>query len=68
MGLKDISTIFVAGGLGKNINIHHAVNIGMLPDIDKDKFHFMGNTSLMGAYLCLISYKKYKYMAEVSEK
>jgi uncharacterized 2Fe-2S/4Fe-4S cluster protein (DUF4445 family) len=70
VGLKisDIDLIFIAGGLGKNINIHNAINIGMLPDIEINKYHFMGNTSLMGAYLCLLSQNKHKYMKELSGK
>ncbi len=70
VGLKisDIDLIFIAGGLGKNINIYNAINIGMFPDIEINKYHFMGNTSLMGAYLCLLSENKHKYMEELSGK
>jgi len=55
--LNDIERIYVAGGFGNYLNVDRAVIIGMLPDIPKEKFIFLGNTSVSGAYLCLLSEK-----------
>ncbi len=52
---EDISNVIVAGGIGGGIDFDHAVTIGMLPDVDRSKFHFVGNTSLTGAYAMLVS-------------
>lgn len=52
---EDIAHVVVAGGIGGGIDFDHAVTIGMLPDVDRSKFRFMGNTSLTGAYAMLIS-------------
>jgi uncharacterized 2Fe-2S/4Fe-4S cluster protein (DUF4445 family) len=70
VGLKvnDIDKVFIAGGLGKNINIQSAIIIGMLPDIDIKKYSFLGNTSIMGAYLCLLSENKFKQSDEIANK
>ena len=35
--------------------MQNAVNIGMFPDVPLDKFHYIGNSSLTGAYLMLLS-------------
>jgi uncharacterized 2Fe-2S/4Fe-4S cluster protein (DUF4445 family) len=57
VGLKfaDIHDLFVAGGFGSNLDISKAVGVGLLPDIDRKKIRFVGNSSLMGARMCLLS-------------
>jgi len=50
-----IDKVVVAGGIGSGINMKNAVNIGMLPDVDMDKFHYIGNSSLTGAYAMAVS-------------
>ena len=56
--LSDISMIeqvYVAGGIGSGINMENAVRIGMFPDIPIEKFTYIGNSSLSGAYTMLLS-------------
>ncbi|HBC96884.1 MAG TPA: ferredoxin [Clostridium sp.] len=55
MDFTDIDRIYIAGGIGNSLNIDNAVKIGMLPDIDQSKIHYIGNSSLMGCYLTLMS-------------
>ena len=50
MPVEAIENVYVAGGIGSGINMENAVRIGMLPDIDRDLFEYLGNTSLSGAY------------------
>ena len=50
-----IDDVYVAGGIGSGINMQNAVNIGMFPDVPLEKFHYIGNSSLTGAYLMLLS-------------
>jgi uncharacterized 2Fe-2S/4Fe-4S cluster protein (DUF4445 family) len=52
---EDIDTFFVAGGFGSYLNIQRAVGIGLLPDIDPERIQFVGNSSLMGARMALLS-------------
>lgn len=52
---EDIDTFFIAGGFGNYLDIKKATGIGLIPDIDADKIRFVGNSSLMGARMCLIS-------------
>jgi uncharacterized 2Fe-2S/4Fe-4S cluster protein (DUF4445 family) len=52
---RDISLFYVAGGFGRFLDIDHAVLLGLLPDIPLDKFQYLGNASLLGSGLCLLS-------------
>lgn len=51
----DIAEIRVAGGIGGGINIANAIRIGMFPDIPADRYRYVGNSSLAGAYAMLVS-------------
>jgi len=55
MTVDMIDTVYVAGGIGSGINMHNAVNIGMLPDVELEKFRYIGNSSLTGAYAMVLS-------------
>ena len=50
-----IDKVYVAGGIGSGINMRNAVNIGMLPDVELEKFRYIGNSSLTGAYAMVLS-------------
>ncbi|MFC2159346.1 ASKHA domain-containing protein [Actinomycetota bacterium] len=67
LGTHDLQKVYIAGGLGRNLNIRNAVIIGMLPDISINKYHFLGNTSVTGAYLSLMSEDKYKKSIEIAD-
>ncbi|MDA8388906.1 MAG: ASKHA domain-containing protein [Nitrospiraceae bacterium] len=53
--LSDIEKVYIAGGFGNYLNVEKAVILGMLPDIPMEKYVFLGNTSITGAYLALVS-------------
>lgn len=53
--ISMIENVYVAGGIGSGINMKNAVNIGMFPDVPLELFHYIGNSSLAGAYTMLIS-------------
>ena len=64
--ISMVEEVYVAGGIGSGINMANAVNIGMLPDIPLDKFHYIGNSSLSGAYAMLLSTEAEKKTYEVA--
>jgi len=67
MNEGDIDRVIIAGGIGQNLDIKNSIIIGMLPDIDPGKFEFIGNSSLTGAYACLISDDARSKAMEISE-
>jgi len=50
----DIRRVVLAGGFARHIELANAVAMGLLPDIPLDRYRFIGNGSLAGAYLRLI--------------
>lgn len=56
-GLDAIEKVYIAGGFGNYLNVEKAIILGMLPDLPREKFTFLGNTSITGAYLCLLSHE-----------
>ena len=50
-----IDKVYVAGGIGSGINMKNSVNIGMLPDVELEKYQYIGNSSLTGAYAMVMS-------------
>lgn len=52
---EDLGAIYLAGGFGNYLNVQRAVTIGLLPDIGLEKIHFVGNTSIAGAKMVLLS-------------
>ena len=50
-----IDKVLVAGGIGSGINMKNAINIGMLPDVELEKYRYIGNSSLTGAYAMAVS-------------
>jgi uncharacterized 2Fe-2S/4Fe-4S cluster protein (DUF4445 family) len=53
--LADVQHVLIGGSFGKYINVENAIKIGLLPDLPWDRFHFLGNTSVQGAYMALLS-------------
>lgn len=55
MDFTMIDKIYIAGGIGNSLDIENSIKIGMLPDIERKKISYIGNSSLMGCYLTLMS-------------
>jgi uncharacterized 2Fe-2S/4Fe-4S cluster protein (DUF4445 family) len=53
--LEDVEQVLIGGSFGQHINVEHAIRIGLLPDLPCERFRFLGNTSLRGAYQALVS-------------
>ena len=51
----DFERVILAGNFGSSLNIEKAVTIGLLPDIPRDRFTFIGNGSLSGTRLASFS-------------
>lgn len=67
LSFEDIDTFFVAGGFGSYLDIPRAVGIGLLPDIDPKRIHFVGNSSLMGARMALLSSHAYERSIQIAK-
>lgn len=68
MDFSVIDKVLIAGGIGNNLNIENSILIGLLPDIDREKFAYIGNSSLVGSYLALISKDAKKKLQEIGNQ
>jgi uncharacterized 2Fe-2S/4Fe-4S cluster protein (DUF4445 family) len=66
--LADVQQVLVGGAFGKYINVENAIKIGLLPDLPWDSFHFLGNTSALGAYLGLLSNESREQIREIATR
>lgn len=58
MESSDIDGLYLAGGFGSYVDTESAMKIGMLPRIEKDKLHSIGNTALAGAAMMALDPEK----------
>ncbi len=65
--LDAVERVLIGGAFGQYINVEKAIQIGLLPDMPYDSFRFLGNTSVRGAYVALISRQMRNRVAEVGE-
>ena len=65
--ISMIENVYVAGGIGSGINMSNAIEIGMFPDIPVEMYHYLGNTSLAGAYAMLYSTEAERKVYEIAQ-
>jgi uncharacterized 2Fe-2S/4Fe-4S cluster protein (DUF4445 family) len=68
VSLADVSKMLIGGSFGKYINVEKAVQIGLLPDMAWDRFEFLGNTAVRGAYAALLDWQARQRVAEIARK
>lgn len=68
MTLHDVQQMVIGGSFGKYINVEKAVQIGLLPDMPWEKFKFLGNTSIKGAYLALLDAQQRERVADIARR
>jgi uncharacterized 2Fe-2S/4Fe-4S cluster protein (DUF4445 family) len=59
MTFNDLDRVILAGNFGNYIDLEQAICIGLLPDIDRDRFYYLGNASLLGAQVSLTDHKRF---------
>ncbi len=66
--LEMTDRVLVGGSFGKYINVEKAVQIGLLPDMDWNRFEFLGNTSVKGAYEALLDWRKRERITHIARR
>lgn len=67
LSFDRLEKIYVAGGFGSYLNVEKAIGIGLLPDIPRERIEFVGNSSLMGARMVLLSYHAFEKAISISQ-
>lgn len=65
---EDLDGIYIAGAFGNYLNIRNSMKIGLLPQVDEHKLVFIGNSSLAGAKLLLISEREREKIESLIQK
>ncbi len=68
MAFEDLSTVYIAGGFGRSLDLDKAIVIGLIPDLPREKFKYIGNASLMGTYMVLLSKEYREKQLELARK
>jgi uncharacterized 2Fe-2S/4Fe-4S cluster protein (DUF4445 family) len=55
LDFSDLANVYIAGGFGRFLDLEQAITIGLLPDIARAKFHYIGNSSLLGSFMVAVS-------------
>lgn len=63
-----IEKIFIAGGFGRYLDLENAITIGLIPDLPREKYHYIGNSSLSGARMTLVSADHRGRQSELARK
>ncbi len=70
VGLKftDLNHIYIAGGFGRFLDIEQGIILGLIPDVPREKFRYIGNSSLMGSYMIAVSQDYRRRQLELSRR
>jgi uncharacterized 2Fe-2S/4Fe-4S cluster protein (DUF4445 family) len=66
--LDWVEQVLIGGSFGKYINVEKAIEIGLLPDLAWEKFQFLGNTAVRGAYLALLDHQARNQVEEIATR
>jgi len=66
--LAEVEQVLIAGAFGQYINVEKAIQIGLLPDMPWDRFHYLGNTSVLGAFYSLMSRPLRRTVVDIASK
>lgn len=65
LDFSAVERILISGGFSQYLDIEKAVHIGLLPDIDRAKFRYLGNSSIVGTHLALLSDAQRREVREI---
>lgn len=68
ISLADVEEVLIGGSFGRYINIEKAITIGLLPDMPWERFRYLGNTSVRGAYQTLLSRRLRSEVADIANR
>lgn len=58
VGFEDLDVFYLAGGFGRHLNVQSSKRIGLIPNISDSKIIQVGNASIEGACIALLSKTK----------
>jgi uncharacterized 2Fe-2S/4Fe-4S cluster protein (DUF4445 family) len=68
MTFDDLTNVYIAGGFGRYLDLEKATTLGLVPDLPREKFRYVGNSSLTGTYMVLVSQEFREKQLELSKR
>lgn len=65
--IKDLNSVIIAGGFGSHLKKEDLTGVGILPKNIEKKIRYVGNSSLIGAYMALMNENIIKEMEDLSQ-
>jgi len=66
--LSTVERVLIAGAFGQYLDVENAIQIGLLPDMPRHKYKYLGNTSILGAYMALLSRDARRDISELGQR
>lgn len=66
--ISDVKQVLIAGGFGNYLELDKAIVLGLIPEIPCERVKFIGNGSLLGARLVLLSKEMESVAEEIARK
>jgi uncharacterized 2Fe-2S/4Fe-4S cluster protein (DUF4445 family) len=68
LDFDDVDVFYLAGGFGRHINVEAARRIGLIPNLPNEKIVKVGNASIEGASIALLSQTKRRQLEELVKR
>lgn len=68
VSMEDVSRVYIAGAFGSHLDLQSAVTLGLIPDVPLERIKFLGNTSLTGAKMALLSQAAMEEAQKIAER
>jgi uncharacterized 2Fe-2S/4Fe-4S cluster protein (DUF4445 family) len=68
IGFEDLDVFYLAGGFGRHLNVQSSKRIGLIPNITDSKISQVGNASIEGACIALLSGSKRRELENLVRK
>ncbi len=68
LSFGDVERVYIAGAFGNHLDLERAIAVGLLPDVPRERLHFIGNSALAGARLALLSRRRFAEAGAIRER
>ncbi|MEW5736113.1 MAG: ASKHA domain-containing protein [Thermodesulfobacteriota bacterium] len=66
--IETLDRVILAGGFGSYVDLASAMTIGLLPEMDPEKVFYLGNGSLLGARMSVLTNRLRQDVVDVTRK
>jgi uncharacterized 2Fe-2S/4Fe-4S cluster protein (DUF4445 family) len=68
VSFADIQKVYIAGAFGNRLDVPSCITIGLLPDVPTERIQFIGNSSIAGAKLVMLSRSMFEEVQRIRDR